>query len=66
MPLNVTAEETIVVRSDTNAVLNYTIFAPGEEGFRGQYYRNAAGASPQFGQLVMERIDRQINFDWGN
>ncbi len=48
------------MRRHTGNVWSFTTARPGG-GLKGSYYNGIA-----FEQLVLERIDPQINFDWGN
>ena len=38
----------------------------GVPGFSAQYYHTSGGNNPEFRELRLERVDRHINFPWGN
>ncbi len=38
----------------------------GIRGFNGQYFHNPRGHNPAWGDLVMERVDEFIRFDWNH
>ena len=38
----------------------------GEPGFSAKFYHTSGGHNPEFRELGHERIDRHINFNWGN
>lgn len=66
LPLEVAGRATFAITNGGAGAVQYTITGGGAEGYQATYYRNQAGASPQFGDVVLRRIDREINFDWGN
>jgi len=67
LPFEVTGLDTLVISNQSGSVVRFSIAGQGgRRGFRGEYFRNAAGAAPQLGEKVLDRLDTLINFAWGN
>jgi hypothetical protein len=54
----------LTLANQGDAQVQFIITGTSENGFWGEYYQDQQGAAPQFGDLVLERIDELINFDW--
>ncbi len=64
VPQEVSGRAVLNLANTEGPVLRYEITSKISAGFRARYYNNAAGASPQFGELVLERQDATINNNW--
>ncbi len=64
LPQEVAGYATLTLTNTGGPVLQYGITSTIRDGFQAQYYRNRAGAAPAFGELVFQRQDATINFNW--
>ncbi len=68
LPLDATLHLPLTVHNDGDDPVEFGFLGGGgQEGFLGRYYHsgNPGQHHPQFGQFIMERVDRVIDFDWG-
>lgn len=64
VPQQVAGRAVLNLANTGGPVLRYGITSKITAGFKARYYHNVGGASPVFGDFVMQRQDARIDFNW--